>query len=69
MNYYLIDKKSDYLIKRTNFIHMKMFKTILILLLILIFDIIFTKSYQLYKLNVLAKNRSMVLNDFYHVMN
>ena len=45
---------------------MKMFKIILILLLILIFDIIFTKSYQLYKLNVLAKNRSMVLNDFYH---
>ena len=45
---------------------MKAFKIILIIFLIFIFDIIFTKSYQLYKLIVLSNNNYMVPNDFYH---
>ena len=45
---------------------MKVFKIILIIFLVIIFDIIFTKSYQLYKLIVLSNNNYMVPNDFYH---
>ena len=45
---------------------MKAFKIILIIFLVFIFDIIFTKSYQLYKLTILSNNNYMMSNDFYH---